>query len=189
MAGNYGTKIARVDVLIGGVDQAKSQIEELGSRFKELGKTVEAAKKRMEESATVSEYKENEKIYKNLLKEQKQVEKLLKRNQSIPLLRHLSHELIYLASVHKELSGAKRILIEYISLLIGIYVHSPDIEFSLISLYEGFLYGAMSLPYGFYLSAVQLYSRLIFLIYKIIVICLFIVRYQAYTVLSHLPPP
>ena len=82
-------------------------------------------------------------------------------------------------------SDTQRIFIEYISLLIGADVHTAHIHLTSVNLHKGFLNAAFSHANGFYLRAKELDARLVFLINKIIMVCLLIVRNQFNTFLPH----
>lgn len=75
--GNQNQKIARIDVLIGGADQARKQTEEMRTQWASLGKVVSEAKKQMEGSTNTIDYDKNKKRYEEAMKEQKQVQKAI----------------------------------------------------------------------------------------------------------------
>lgn len=74
---NQNSKIARVDVLIGGADQARKQVEDMRKQWASLGRDVAEAQKQMEKSVDTVDYDKNKKKYTDALKEQKQVQKAI----------------------------------------------------------------------------------------------------------------
>ena len=82
MAGNYGTRIARVDVLIGGVDQAKQKIREMKDEAEKLGDTVEDMRKRLSEAAgDPAAWQKWKDIFDLSVKEQEEVAKTISETQ------------------------------------------------------------------------------------------------------------
>lgn len=78
---NYGTRLARIDVLIGGADQAKKQVEEMRADWKKLSKEVDQAKKAMEASVNTVDYDKNKEVYEAALKEQKLLQKSIRESE------------------------------------------------------------------------------------------------------------
>lgn len=74
---NLSNKIARVDVLIGGTDQAKKQLDVMRKQWGDLGKKVDEAKKLMEKSTNTVDYDKYNKARTDALKEQKQVNRAI----------------------------------------------------------------------------------------------------------------
>ena len=82
MAGNYGTRIARVDVLIGGVDQAKQKIREMKDEAEKLGNTVEDMRKRLSEAAgDPAAWQKWKDLFDRSVKEQEEVAKTISETQ------------------------------------------------------------------------------------------------------------
>ena len=63
MANSLGTRLARIDVLIGGADQARKQVEEMRKEWEKLGKQVQEAQRNMEKSVDTVDYDKNKKAY------------------------------------------------------------------------------------------------------------------------------
>lgn len=74
---NYGTKLARIDVLIGGADQARKQVDEMRDEWAKLGKEVQAARKKMEAAVNTVGYANSKTAYTDAVKQQKQLGKLI----------------------------------------------------------------------------------------------------------------
>lgn len=70
---NLGNKLARVDVIIGGVDQAKNKLKELEQASASLGEEVKKAKKELETTAKTTQYETYKKIYDEALRKQKEM--------------------------------------------------------------------------------------------------------------------
>ena len=81
MAGNLGSRIARVDVIIGGVQQAKAQLKEMGAQMKQYAETAEKARKAMEASTGTIAYDRHKKEYEDAQKNQKQLERAIRLSQ------------------------------------------------------------------------------------------------------------
>lgn len=81
MANNLGTRLARIDVLIGGAEQAKKQVEQMREEWKKLGKQIQEAQKLMEGTTDTVEYDKNKKIYEDALKQQKQLQKAITESE------------------------------------------------------------------------------------------------------------
>ena len=81
MAGNLGSRIARVDVIIGGVQQAKAQLKEMEAQMKQYAETAEKARKAMEASTGTVAYDRHKKEYEDAQKNQKQLERAIRLSQ------------------------------------------------------------------------------------------------------------
>ena len=81
MANSLGTRLARIDVLIGGADQARKQVEEMRKEWAKLGKEVQEAQRNMEKSVDTVDYDKNKKIYTDALKQQKQLQKSIQESE------------------------------------------------------------------------------------------------------------
>lgn len=81
MAGNLGSRIARVDVIIGGVQQAKVQLKEMEAQMKQYAETAEKARKAMEASTGTVAYDRHKKEYEEAQKNQKQLERAIRLSQ------------------------------------------------------------------------------------------------------------
>lgn len=77
MAANYNSRQARVDVLIGGVDQARNRLEQMRKDWAALRKEVELAKRNMEASVETVDYGRNKAAYESSLKQAKQLQKAI----------------------------------------------------------------------------------------------------------------
>lgn len=81
MANSLGTRLARIDVLIGGADQARKKIEEMRKEWEELDKVIQEAQRNMEMSVDTVDYDKNKKIYEDALKQQKQLQKSITESE------------------------------------------------------------------------------------------------------------
>ena len=81
MANSLGTRLARIDVLIGGADQARKQVEEMRKEWAKLRKEVQEAQRNMEKSVDTVDYDKNKKIYTDALKQQKQLQKSIQESE------------------------------------------------------------------------------------------------------------
>ena len=72
---SIGNKLARIDVLIGGAEQARKQVEEMRKEWARLGKEIQAAQKQMEATVDTVDYDKNKAVYTEALKQQKQLQK------------------------------------------------------------------------------------------------------------------
>lgn len=81
MANSLGTRLARIDVLIGGAEQARKQVEEMRKEWAKLGKEVQEAQRNMEKSVDTVDYDKNKKIYEDALKQQKQLQKSITESE------------------------------------------------------------------------------------------------------------
>lgn len=81
MANSLGTRLARIDVLIGGADQARKKIEEMRKEWEELDKVIQEAQRNMEMSVDTVDYDKNKKIYEDALKKQKQLQKSITESE------------------------------------------------------------------------------------------------------------
>lgn len=81
MANSLGTRLARIDVLIGGAEQARKQVEEMRKEWAKLGKEVQQAQRNMEKSVDTVDYDENKKTYTEALKQQKQLQKSIQESE------------------------------------------------------------------------------------------------------------
>lgn len=81
MANNLGTRLARIDVLIGGAEQARKQVEEMRKEWEKLGEQIEEAQKLMEGTTDTVEYDKNKKAYEEALKQQKQLQKSIQESE------------------------------------------------------------------------------------------------------------
>ena len=91
----------------------------------------------------------------------------------------LIFQLADLRLVEKELSGAQGIFVENVSFFVGTDVHVLYQHFPTIDSNEGFFDAAFAHAEGFHLSAVKSDACLVFFVYKIIMVCLLVVRNQA----------
>lgn len=78
---NYGNRLARIDVLIGGADQARKQVEDMRKEWAKLGKEVQAAQKKMEATVDTVEYDKNKAVYTEAVKQQKQLQKSIQETE------------------------------------------------------------------------------------------------------------
>lgn len=81
MANSLGTRLARIDVLIGGADQARKKIEEMRKEWEELDKVIQEAQRNMEMSVDTVDYDKNKKIYEDALKKQKRLQKSITESE------------------------------------------------------------------------------------------------------------
>lgn len=81
MANSLGTRLARIDVLIGGAEQARKQVEEMRKEWAKLGKEVQEAQRNMEKSVDTVDYDKNKKVYTDALKQQKQLQKSIQESE------------------------------------------------------------------------------------------------------------
>lgn len=81
MANSLGTRLARIDVLIGGAEQARKQVEEMREEWKKLGKQAQEAQKNMQATVDTVAYDKNKKIYEDALKQQKQLQKSITESE------------------------------------------------------------------------------------------------------------
>lgn len=81
MANSLGTRLARIDVLIGGADQARKQVEEMRKEWAKLGKQVQEAQRNMEKSVDTVDYDKNKKAYTEAQKQQKQLQKSIQESE------------------------------------------------------------------------------------------------------------
>ena len=91
----------------------------------------------------------------------------------------LIFQLADLRLVEKELSGAQGIFVENVSFFVGTDVHVLYQHFPTIDGNEGFFDAAFAHAEGFHLGAVKSDACLVFFVYKIIMVCLLVVRNQA----------
>lgn len=75
MANSLGTRLARIDVLIGGADQAKKKLQEMRDEASRLAKEVENARQAMADSVDTVEYDKKKAEYEKLLKQQKELQR------------------------------------------------------------------------------------------------------------------
>lgn len=78
---NLNNKIARIDVLIGGADQAKRQVEDMKRQWAELGKAVDKAKADMEASVNTVDYDKNKRKYEESLRQYKQTQRAIQETE------------------------------------------------------------------------------------------------------------
>lgn len=81
MANSLGTRLARIDVLIGGAEQARKQVEQMREEWKKLGKLAQEAQKNMQATVDTVAYDKNKKIYEDALKQQKQLQKSITESE------------------------------------------------------------------------------------------------------------
>ena len=81
MANSLGTRLARIDVLIGGAEQARKQVEQMREEWKKLGKQAQEAQKNMQATVDTVAYDKNKKIYEDALKQQKQLQKSITESE------------------------------------------------------------------------------------------------------------
>lgn len=81
MANSLGTRLARIDVLIGGAEQARKQVEQMREEWKKLGKQAQEAQKNMQATVDTVAYDKNKKIYEDALKKQKQLQKSITESE------------------------------------------------------------------------------------------------------------
>lgn len=77
-----GQRMARIDVLIGGVEQANKQVSQMKTQWTELGKQVLQAKQLMEASANTIDYDRNKRAFDELLKDYRQLGRIITQNES-----------------------------------------------------------------------------------------------------------
>ena len=80
--------------------------------------------------------------------------------------------------MHQQFSCPERVFVEDVALLVGIDVHTIDIDLVLVDPHEGFLDAAFSHTDGFDFRSKQLNAALKFLIDKIVMVSLLVVSYQ-----------
>ena len=78
---NLGTKLARIDVLIGGADQARKKVEEMRKEWAELGKVIKEAEKNMVDAVDTVEYDKQKKIYTDAIKKRKELQKSIQESE------------------------------------------------------------------------------------------------------------
>ena len=81
MAGNLGSRIARVDVIIGGVQQAKAQLKEMEAQMKQYAESAEKAREAMLASTNTVDYDRHKADYEKASKDQKQLERAIRLSQ------------------------------------------------------------------------------------------------------------
>lgn len=81
MANSLGNRLARIDVLIGGADQAQKQVDKMRDEWKKLRKEVENAQEQMNETTNTTLYDDNKKIYNEKVKQLERLTKLIRENQ------------------------------------------------------------------------------------------------------------
>ena len=81
MANSLGTRLARIDVLIGGADQAQKQVDKMRDEWKKLRKEVENAQEQMNATTNTTLYDDNKKIYNEKVKQLERLTKLIRENQ------------------------------------------------------------------------------------------------------------
>jgi TP901 family phage tail tape measure protein len=81
MANSLGTRLARIDVLIGGAEQARKQVEQMREEWKKLDKQAQEAQKNMQATVDTVAYDKNKKIYEDALKQQKQLQKSITESE------------------------------------------------------------------------------------------------------------
>ena len=78
---SIGNKLARIDVLIGGADQARKQVEEMRKEWARLGKEIQAAQKQMEATVDTVDYDKNKAVYTEAVKQQKLLQKSIQETE------------------------------------------------------------------------------------------------------------
>lgn len=78
---SIGNKLARIDVLIGGADQARKQVEEMRKEWARLGKEIQATQKQMEATVDTVDYDKNKAVYTEAVKQQKQLQKSIQETE------------------------------------------------------------------------------------------------------------
>ncbi|MBM6865685.1 phage tail tape measure protein [Bacteroides caecigallinarum] len=78
---SIGNKLARIDVLIGGADQARKQVEEMRKEWARLGKEIQTAQKQMEATVDTVDYDKNKAVYTEAVKQQKQLQKSIQETE------------------------------------------------------------------------------------------------------------
>ena len=81
MANSLGNRLARIDVLIGGADQARKQVDKMRDEWKKLRKEVENAQEQMNATTNTTLYDDNKKIYNEKVKQLERLTKLIRENQ------------------------------------------------------------------------------------------------------------
>ena len=81
MANSLGTRLARIDVLIGGAGQAQKQVDKMRDEWKKLRKEVENAQEQMNATTNTTLYDDNKKIYNEKVKQLERLTKLIRENQ------------------------------------------------------------------------------------------------------------
>ena len=78
MANSLGTRLARIDVLIGGAEQAQKQVDKMRDEWKKLRKEVENAQEQMNATTNTTLYDDNKKIYNEKVKQLERLTKLIR---------------------------------------------------------------------------------------------------------------
>lgn len=81
MANSLGIRLARIDVLIGGAEQAQKQVDKMRDEWKKLRKEVENAQEQMNATTNTTLYDDNKKIYNEKVKQLERLTKLIRENQ------------------------------------------------------------------------------------------------------------
>lgn len=81
MANSLGTRLARIDVLIGGADQAQKQVDKMRDEWEKLRKEVDKAQEQMNATTNTTLYDDNKKIYNEKVKQLERLTKLIRENQ------------------------------------------------------------------------------------------------------------
>lgn len=81
MANSLGTRLARIDVLIGGAEQAQKQVDKMRDEWKKLRKEVGNAQEQMNATTNTTLYDDNKKIYNEKVKQLERLTKLIRENQ------------------------------------------------------------------------------------------------------------
>lgn len=81
MANNLGTRLARIDVLIGGAEQAQKQVDKMREEWKKLRNEIKEAQEQMNATTNTTLYDDNKKIYNEKIAQIEKLTKLIRLNQ------------------------------------------------------------------------------------------------------------
>lgn len=82
MANSLGTRLARIDVLIGGADQAKKKLEEMKNELKKLKDASVEAQEKMNASIEKVDFYKYKQVYEDIEKKIKQFSKTINANEA-----------------------------------------------------------------------------------------------------------
>ena len=82
MANSLGTRLARIDVLIGGADQAKKKLEEMKNELKKLKDASVEAQEKMNASIEKVDFYKYKQVYEDIEKKIKQLSKTINANEA-----------------------------------------------------------------------------------------------------------
>lgn len=113
----------------------------------------------------------------------------VKRHKRIPVACNLSQKTEYLSLVQKKPSYTQGILVENVSLFVRRDVHPVDEQLPAVYLAVAFLKIYLSLTDAFYFCSAQLYARLDFFFYEILVVRLLVLCEYSRALFLHNPYP